>query len=205
MRLIRSYLSERSQGLTEFAIIAPLLLLVLFGTIDFGRVIYYYVTLDHAVNEAGRYVVRAPTPPAPASPTTDIDVLNAVQSAARSITVALASTSTPDGNAASKCVTGPIDSTTPTANTAWLYVSAPGGAAAPSANTPEGGLYRAGQTVVTLPASCRPVTYAGVNGQNNAPIQITIRYNFRPITPLISQVIGNSIVITAYASYRTEY
>ncbi|TMF40617.1 MAG: pilus assembly protein [Chloroflexi bacterium] len=35
---LKAYLrSERSQGLTEFAIIAPVILLLTFGIIDFGR------------------------------------------------------------------------------------------------------------------------------------------------------------------------
>jgi hypothetical protein len=40
---------------------------------------------------------------------------------------------------------------------------------------------------------------------NHAPLQVTIRYNFVPITPLFSQFITNNLVITAAAVYRTEY
>jgi len=55
--------SERSQSATEFALIAPVLLLILFGILDFGRGVYYLVTLDQAVNEGARVAIRAPTPP----------------------------------------------------------------------------------------------------------------------------------------------
>jgi hypothetical protein len=34
---------------------------------------------------------------------------------------------------------------------------------------------------------------------------VTIWYNFQPFTPLVSQAVGNQIVITAYAVYRAEY
>ena len=40
--------------MAEFALVAPLLLLLLFGIVDFGRVIYIYVTLNQAVNEGAR-------------------------------------------------------------------------------------------------------------------------------------------------------
>ena len=39
----------------------------------------------------------------------------------------------------------------------------------------------------------------------NTAIQVTIRYNFVPLTPIIQQVTANSIILTAYTVYRTEY
>src|SRR2546422_790587 len=41
---------QRSQSMVEFAIVAPLLLLLIFGIVDFGRVIYVYITLNQAVD-----------------------------------------------------------------------------------------------------------------------------------------------------------
>ncbi|MFK4998208.1 TadE/TadG family type IV pilus assembly protein [Bacillus sp. N9] len=40
--------SERGQSLVEFAIVVPLLLLLLFGIIDFGRIFHASLTIDHA-------------------------------------------------------------------------------------------------------------------------------------------------------------
>ena len=40
---------------------------------------------------------------------------------------------------------------------------------------------------------------------DHAPLQVTIIYNFVPITPLIQQFFANRIVISAAAIYRTEY
>jgi len=51
--------SQRSQSLVEFAIVAPLLLVLLFAVVDFGRVIYIYVTLNQAVNEGARAAIKA--------------------------------------------------------------------------------------------------------------------------------------------------
>jgi len=49
---------QRSQSMVEFAIVAPLLLLLLFGIVDFGRVIYIYVTLNQAVHAIPRSCQR---------------------------------------------------------------------------------------------------------------------------------------------------
>src|SRR5437899_12515184 len=58
-RLMAYARSQRSQGLTEFAIIAPVILLLTFGIIDFGRALYLYITLQQAANEGARVAVRA--------------------------------------------------------------------------------------------------------------------------------------------------
>jgi Flp pilus assembly protein TadG len=44
--------------MVEFALIAPILILLLFGVIDFGRLIYVYATLNQAVNEGARTAIR---------------------------------------------------------------------------------------------------------------------------------------------------
>ncbi|MEH6953577.1 TadE/TadG family type IV pilus assembly protein [Neobacillus drentensis] len=46
--------SQKGQSLVEFALVLPLLVLLLFGIIDFGRIFHAYLTLDHAGREAAR-------------------------------------------------------------------------------------------------------------------------------------------------------
>ena len=46
--------SEKGQSLVEFALILPLLVLLLLAIIDFGRVFHVYLTMDHAGREAAR-------------------------------------------------------------------------------------------------------------------------------------------------------
>ncbi|MGG3468012.1 TadE/TadG family type IV pilus assembly protein [Neobacillus pocheonensis] len=46
--------SEKGQSLVEFALVLPLLILLLFGIIDFARVFHVYLTMDHAGREAAR-------------------------------------------------------------------------------------------------------------------------------------------------------
>lgn len=48
---------QKGQGFTEFALILPLLLLLLLGVIEAGRVIWAYITVQNAAREATRYAV----------------------------------------------------------------------------------------------------------------------------------------------------
>ncbi|MFD1039289.1 TadE family protein [Virgibacillus byunsanensis] len=46
--------SQKGQSLVETALILPILLILLFGITDFGRIFHAYLTLDHAGREAAR-------------------------------------------------------------------------------------------------------------------------------------------------------
>ena len=79
--------------MVEFALVAPLFFLLLFGIIEAGRFIFYYETLSHATREGARYAIvngantlGCPSgPPAPASSACDTsgaDVVDEVRQAA---------------------------------------------------------------------------------------------------------------------------
>lgn len=65
---------SRGQALVEFAFVAPVFLLILFGIIDFGRYVYYVQILNNAAREGARYAIVhgsnsfQPTGPAPNDP-----------------------------------------------------------------------------------------------------------------------------------------
>lgn len=46
--------SEKGQSLVEYALVLPLLLLLIFGIVDFGRYFHASLTVDHAGREAAR-------------------------------------------------------------------------------------------------------------------------------------------------------
>lgn len=46
---------QKGQSLVELALVFPLLLLILLGIIDFGRVYFAYVTITNASREGARY------------------------------------------------------------------------------------------------------------------------------------------------------
>lgn len=197
--LARRSRSQRSQGLTEFAIIAPVILLITFGIIDFGRGLYLYITLQQAANEGARVAVRASyfVDPSGASHTwpNDTDVSNAVQIHAVIMNLA----------AYPACPNGPLPNggnpsgspSLPAANTGWIFITDPSTAGNGYPNGPRGGL----GSYPSPGAGCNPIQPA----VGNEPIKVTLWYTFQPLTPIIQQAVGNNIVITAYAVYRAEY
>jgi Flp pilus assembly protein TadG len=52
---------SQAQALVEFALVLPLLLLLLVGIIDFGRALFVYSEVSNAAREAVRYAAVAPT------------------------------------------------------------------------------------------------------------------------------------------------
>ncbi|HSP08157.1 MAG TPA: TadE family protein [Candidatus Dormibacteraeota bacterium] len=173
---------QRSQALIEFALISPVLLLLLFGIVDIGRAVFYYDTLNHAAREGARTAVRASN-----QLPTNTDVLARVTAQLIGIPVT------------EPCPQGPITSATPPGNTAWLYVTEPNPPptveTAPPDNAP------GGENVASASGSCSAVNPAG----GNAQLQVTLRFNLVLITPVVAQATADHIVITAAAIFRTEY
>jgi TadE-like protein len=173
---------QQSQALIEFALISPVLLLLLFGILDIGRAVFYYDTMGHAAREGARAAVQASD-----QLPTNANVLTTVVSQLAGI------------QASEPCPQGPISSGTPPANTAWVYVTEPAPPSSIESNPPmnaPGGEYpaaAAGSCSATNPAA------------DNAPLQVTIRFNLVLITPVIAQATANHIVITATAIFKTEY
>ena len=173
---------QRSQALIEFALVSPVLLLLVFGIIDIGRAVFYFDTVNHAAREGARVAVRASN-----SLPTNADVLAIVTSQLIGAPVS------------APCPQGPITSATPPDNSAWLYITEPSPPASveasPPANAP-GGEYAA-----IASGSCSAVNPAG----GNQMLQVTVRFNLILITPVVAQATANQIVITGVAIFRTEY
>jgi Flp pilus assembly protein TadG len=184
MLSLRSLRSERSQAMPEFALVAPILFLIIFGIFDFGRGIYDYVTIQTATNEAARVALEG-SPDLGGSAYTRL-ALNAIVNTAQANTAGINIVTAGD------CPNGPIPSLTALEdststhyvppNTGWLYVTPsepmPWTTTSPCASTPPGG---------------------------NQRIQVTVIYHFSPITPLIGNVIGQHVFLPIYSVYRTEY
>jgi len=52
---------KRGQSAVEFAIILPLLMLILFGVLDLGRVFFAAITIANAARAGARYAAQHPT------------------------------------------------------------------------------------------------------------------------------------------------
>lgn len=173
---------QRSQALIEFALVSPVLLLLVFGIIDIGRAVFYYDTLSHAAREGARAAVSASSPLP-----TNASVLAVVQQQMVGAPVS------------EPCPQGPVTSDTPPANTGWLYVTEPNPPSTVESNPPDnapGGEFAAAAT-----GSCSAVNPAS----GNSTLQVTLRFNLVLITPIISQITTDHIILTAAAIFRTEY
>lgn len=62
----RAHADERGQSLVEVALCLPLLLLIVIGIVDIGRVYAYKVAVTNAAREAAIYAARDPQAPADA-------------------------------------------------------------------------------------------------------------------------------------------
>jgi len=56
-RALRLCRDERGTSLTEFALVLPLLLLLILGIIDFGKAINYWMDETHLANEGARFAM----------------------------------------------------------------------------------------------------------------------------------------------------
>jgi TadE-like protein len=175
---------QRSQGIVEFSLIAPILIVLLFGIVDFGRLVYVYATLNQAANEGARMAIRD----SPLLPT-NTDVQTAVRQHAVSVSLA------------NPCPNGPITSAIPPANQGWIYITEPNPPNSPESLSPSLQDAPGGQMWSDTNGSCSATNPA----HDHAPLQVTIRYNFVPITPLIQQLTANRIVVSAAVTYQTEY
>jgi TadE-like protein len=183
--MIRRYFrSERSQSMVEFALIAPVLLLMVFGIVDLGRVLYFYVTIEQAASEGARAAVRYSTPLP-----TNAQVQSAVS--VHSINMVL-------GN---PCPNGPIPTTNPPRDSGWIFITQPNPGSTVVTSQPTPYTAPGGETSAPASGSCSATNPAG----GNSRLQVTIKYNFVPITPLIGDAAANNVILQAAATYRTEY
>jgi hypothetical protein len=173
---------QRSQALIEFALVSPVLLLLLFGIVDIGRAVFYFDTVNHAAREGARTAVRASN-----QLPTNAEVISTV------------TTQMIGSPVSAPCPQGPVTSATPPGNSAWVYITEPNPPATiettPPPNAP-GGEYS-----IAASGSCSAINPAGGNQQ----LQVTVRFNLILITPVIAQATANRILITAAAIFRTEY
>src|SRR5207302_8907320 len=60
---------RRGQSMVELALMMPLLALIMVGTLDMGRMFFYYTRLSDAVKEGALFGMRTPAALAPSSST----------------------------------------------------------------------------------------------------------------------------------------
>ncbi|TMD20962.1 MAG: pilus assembly protein [Chloroflexi bacterium] len=169
---------KQGQSMVEMALISPFLVMTLLMVIDCGRAAYDYATLAGAAREGARAAITTGS-----NRPDNNRVIGAIQLNAIGLQLSPGS-----------CVndTPPV---TPSmsANTGLIYVGAGNGNTTP--NAPAGQPSSAG-------GACGPVapSYAG-----HYPLAVTIKYNFKPLTPFGSQFFPSGIVMTVTSTMSTEY
>jgi len=160
MRCHRASYSRRGQAIVETALLLPVLMLLVMGSADLGRVFYYAIAVTNSAREAARQGTYYD----PISGSNAYDsyslVLDAAQKEVPSDVTLSLPVSTP-----SHCLTG--------APSSWsiYYPTQP----------------NAGYVFICFDGSDSQSTAA------TQTIQVTILYNFSPVTPL-AQVVGASLV-----------
>lgn len=208
----------------EFALVAPIFFLIIFGVFDFGRGIIAYIAIQHAANEAARVAVQGepsiltigspylppctllhgdinPASNCPAAITGQPPYAGAIDAAIKNTgDVKLVAAPCPNGQSNN-----------------WTS-GIPGGEGYVFLSDPSSG-WPAGKTFASPPGSPSGPTGAGsdkstggtgscwadIPASRNKPLQATVIYHFSPLTPLIGGLIGNNIFLTAYTVYVTEY
>jgi Flp pilus assembly protein TadG len=160
VRCHRISYSKKGQAIVETALLLPILMLLVMGSADLGRVFYYAIAVTNAAREAARQGTYYD--PISASNTYDSysQVLTAAQKEVPSDVTLSLPTSTP-----SHCLTG--------APSSWsiYYPTQP----------------NSGYVFICFDGNDSQTTAA------TQTIQVTILYNFSPVTPL-AQVVGASLI-----------
>jgi Flp pilus assembly protein TadG len=161
MRCHRVSYSRRGQSIVETALLLPLLMLLVMGSADLGRVFYYSIAVTNAAREAARQGTYYNPLTNSNSSATYAQVLNAArQDVPGDVTLSIPASSPshclPAGSPSTWRAYYPTDP-----NTGYVFIC--------------------------------------FNGTENAPepavgtIQVTILYNFAPVTPL-ADVVGSSLI-----------
>lgn len=154
--------SGRGQSLVEFALLLPVLMLLIFGAIDAGRGIYIWNTVSQAAREGARrgaVLASSTARPGPCTvpycPTSPADLTAQVVTAANGMAVGLGQLTSPS-NVTVQCQRTPGGTW---AACAW--------------------------------GSADDRCFSTSNTCAGDLIRVTITYPFSPLTPMISRVFGN--------------
>ena len=169
--------SRGGQGLVEFALVAPLLIFVVFATIDVGRLMYTYNAISSASREGARIVALRP------QKISDCDPLHRMETVGQAFPLVQDPKSVAgdtDPNSGSGGV-GPTPGNLITPGLGYIYIYP-----AVAQDTSATGCDAAGG--VTRPEPCPTCDV------HNVVVQID--YSFAPLTPLIRNLFPNIVVRT---------
>jgi hypothetical protein len=202
----------KAQTMVEFALVAPLAFILLFGLIDVARAVFYYNTISNAAREGAREAILGYNQfgndqpnPAPPSPTDVIGVKPAVNRAGAGVLQFDFLSGTASGQAPA-CG---ASNNEPSANRGcvWVFEVGTGGTCtSPSTANPA-----SAPNTGPNPSGLVPDQYS--NGCDFNPskagghhdVVVEIEFRFAPYTPIVSNVMGAGIDLWAKSEMRSEY
>jgi len=163
--------------MVEFAVLTPLLLMIVLVTMDFGRLVYTYGVIGWAAREGARMASLEP------QKTTDCPIYQRVLQAAQGFNLS------PDPNSLvndsnPNSPSPPLQPTTPPAGQGYVYIYP-----AVSPITPQ------------YPSNC---TGDPRGNSKSVPVGVEVQYTYSPLVSWFSSFIPN-ITIKAQSVIATEY
>jgi len=163
--------------MVEFAILAPVLIVMLLLMIDFGRLVYTFGAIAWATWEGARLVSLQP------QETTDCPVLQRVEQVGRGFPL------TPDpnsvvGNSDPNNPTGTLVPTTPPQGTGYIYI------------------WPAVATRVPQDSNCNGAPRLGSSTARD--VAVLVQYSYVPLVPLFTSFVPN-LTIKTISVVHTEY
>lgn len=95
-RLTRGARSERGAAAVEFALVLPILLLIVAGAVEFGRAFWFYDSLTKATRDSARYLTMAGCYAGEDEDECHVRLANVVSTARGMVTTAAAEAGMPD-------------------------------------------------------------------------------------------------------------
>jgi hypothetical protein len=166
----RSVRSQRSQALVEFAMVAPLFLLVLFTAIDISRLLYAYTAISSAARDGAR------TASLSGSIFSDCQIIQEVELVGQGFPVRMDPNSIV-GNSDPNNPSGPLQPTVPPPNVGYAYI------------------WPAVATAAPADSNCSSSQQRAVS-PSVKHVAVEVQYHFVPLLPFVNQFAGNIIVKT---------
>lgn len=161
---------QRSQALVEFSAVAPLFLLVMFGAIDIGRLLYAYTAISSAARDGARSASLG------TSLFSDCQVIQVVEAVGQGFPVVMDPNSLV-GNSDPNNPSGSLQPTTPPPNVGYAYVWPAVATADPPAS------------------NCNSSSQRAIS-QTVKHVAVEVQYHFVPLTPFLGSFTSNVIVKT---------
>lgn len=162
--------SQRSQALVEFSLVAPLMLVILFSSIDICRILYAYTAISSAARDGAR------TASLSGSLFSDCQIISELEAVGQGFPVKMDPNSIA-GDSDPNNPSGALQPTTPPPNVGYAYIWP----AVATGDPPDSNCNSASQRAIS---------------PNVKHVAVEVQYHFVPLLPFLGSVTGDIIVKT---------